>query len=76
MQLLHLYTLVLKIATPKQCDAELGLRDGRIPTDDISVSSQKTLNETLDTVRLGNPKLWTAARDDEKPWIEICFLSN
>ena len=49
----------------------MGLRSGVIPTSAIAASSQKDPSETLDTVRLGNPTFWVAARDDVEPWIEI-----
>ncbi|CAF4582630.1 unnamed protein product, partial [Rotaria sp. Silwood1] len=62
--------------TPYRCNDEMGLRNGFIPTSDISVSSQKEPDQTLDSVRMGNPKLWVAARDDLKPWIEIRFSQN
>jgi len=54
----------------------MGLRNGFIPTNDISVSSQNTIEDTLDTVRLGNSNLWVAALNDSSPWIEIRFSQS
>ena len=54
----------------------MGLRNGLIPTSAISSSSQKSSDESLDTVRLGNSQLWVAARNDTAPWIEIQFSSG
>ncbi|CAF0996864.1 unnamed protein product [Rotaria sordida] len=62
--------------TPYHCDDEMGLRNGLIPTSDISVSSKKDPDQILDTVRMGNPKLWVAARNDSKPWVEVRFSKN
>ena len=54
----------------------MGLRSGLIPTSAISTSSQKDSEDSLDTVRLGNSKVWVAARNDTAPWIEIEFPSS
>jgi hypothetical protein len=51
----------------------MGLRNGLIPTSDISVSSQKNPDDTVDAVRLGNSKIWVAATNDSSPWIEVDF---
>jgi hypothetical protein len=51
----------------------MGLRNGAIPTSDLSVSSQKSSNETVDSIRLGNSRIWVAARNDSSPSIEIRF---
>lgn len=54
----------------------MGLRNGDIPTNAISVSSQKAVSDTVDAIRLGNPTPWVAAKDDVTPWIEIIFSSS
>lgn len=64
------------LAVPYRCNDQLGLRNGDIPTSAISASTQKDSRETLDTVRLGNPTYWVAAKDDVTPWIEINFSSG
>jgi hypothetical protein len=51
----------------------MGLENGFIPTSNISVSSQKNPQATLESVRMGNAKAWLAARNDSSPWIEIFF---
>jgi hypothetical protein len=51
----------------------MGLANGSIPTSDISVSSKNTPDETVDTIRMDNIKLWIPAHDDTLPWIEIRF---
>ncbi len=51
----------------------MGLENGLIPTSDISVSSQKNPQATLDSVRMGNAKAWLAARNDSSPWVQIGF---
>lgn len=51
----------------------MGLENGLIPTSDISVSSQKNPEATLESVRMGNAKAWLAARNDTSPWVEIRF---
>ncbi|CAF4315381.1 unnamed protein product [Rotaria sp. Silwood2] len=69
-------TYPTQTTSPYQCNDEMGLRNGIIPTSDISVSSQKDADQTLDTVRMGNPKLWVADRNDIIPWIEVRFSKN
>jgi hypothetical protein len=54
----------------------MGLRSGSIPTSDISISSQKSATESIDTVRLGNSKVWVADSKDSSPWIEIHFSQS
>jgi hypothetical protein len=51
----------------------MGLENSLIPTSDISVSSQKTPDETVDAIRMDNSNVWTAASNDSSPWIEIRF---
>ncbi len=51
----------------------MGLENGFIPTSNISVSSQKNPQATVESVRMGNAKAWLAARNDSSPWIEILF---
>lgn len=60
-------------ATSYQCDAALGLENGLIPTTDLSVSSQKNTEATINAIRMGYTQLWAAATSDQKPWIEIRF---
>ncbi|CAF3508414.1 unnamed protein product [Didymodactylos carnosus] len=66
-------TTIISTHTTHQCSEELGLRLGLIPTDYIQVSSNKVEGQSLDSVRLGNSQLWTAAKDDSNPWIQISF---
>ena len=54
----------------------MGLRNGLIPTNDISVSSQKDPQTTLDAVRLDYSRIWVGASNDTSPWIEIEFLQS
>lgn len=51
----------------------MGLENNFIPSSDISVSSQKNPEQTVDSIRMNNAKLWVAASTDLLPWVEIRF---
>ena len=73
---IHLTVLIFLSATPYICYGQLGLENGAIPSQDISVSSRKNENESVDAVRMGQAKIWTAAANDVQPWIQIRFPSG
>lgn len=51
----------------------MGLENNLIPSSDISVSSQKNTEDTIDSIRMNNAKLWVANSNDTLPWIQINF---
>lgn len=65
--------LIFVSATPYECYGALGLENGAIPSEDISISSKKSQELSVDAVRLGHSKVWTAATNDSKPTVTVNF---
>ncbi|XP_050302983.1 hemocytin [Anthonomus grandis grandis] len=73
------YTKMLTTLKPVQqllCDDEMGIRNGSLVTQQISVSSEKSSDFGRGQIRLNSDSAWQPLTDSTTEWVEVDFLES
>ena len=57
----------------EDCPLTLGMEDGRVPDNDVTVSSEADGNHTANHGRLNSESYWKPAINGTGEWLQVCF---